>query len=143
MRLAAPDILKSPTPAAASMSCCYAARFSAKSRLIVQGREDSAFLLGSAKVVSQHTTLNLLRALSWTKLLSARITRIRAVLRCAQAPLDRLDNADSKNKSNQIAAHQRDSWQHLRPSVMAPFDTSPGAAPREILVQRYLLPYHS
>ena len=67
-------------------------------------------------------------------------TLTRAVLCYVQAPLDRLDDDDSQNKANQIAAHQQDAWQHLQPSVMAPFDSSPGAAPREILVQRYLLP---
>lgn len=40
------------TPAI-GLACCYAARFSAKSRLVVQGREDSAYLLESAKVGSE------------------------------------------------------------------------------------------
>ena len=57
MILVASGILQTLTPAAALMVFCCAARFSAKSRLILQGREDSAYLLGSAKVVSEHTTV--------------------------------------------------------------------------------------
>ncbi|KAL0019092.1 hypothetical protein WJX77_000912 [Trebouxia sp. C0004] len=78
------------------------ARFSAKSRLVVEGREDSAYLLSPAKAGT------------------------------AKEP----DKHDRKEGTFQIPAHQQDSWQHLQPSVMAPYETSATSAPREILIHR-------
>jgi hypothetical protein len=46
------------------------------------------------------------------------------------------DKHDRKEDTFQIPAHQQDSWQHLQPSVMAPYETSAISAPREILIQR-------
>ena len=46
------------------------------------------------------------------------------------------DKHDRGKDTFQIPAHQQDSWQHLQPSVMAPYETSAISAPREILIQR-------
>lgn len=46
------------------------------------------------------------------------------------------DKYERKEDTFQIPAHQQDSWQHLQPSVMAPYETSATSIPREILIQR-------
>ena len=100
----------------------------------MQGREDSAFSLTSAKVQLTKCKAADRLPTSCYPALDMPVSITNAVL---QAGLSvEAESHDRTQTYDQIAAHQQDSWQHLQPTVMAPFEASADSAPREILVQR-------
>lgn len=107
-----------------TVTAAYAARFSAKSRLLVQATEDSAYALPAFKVDDTslpHQSMLPQHFCSCHGLTNMPLQTYAAETTDAKIPAQR---------------KSQDVWPHLQPTVLAPYDAPSSGAPREILVQR-------